>query len=107
MLKLNQEDSLSMYYLLKDLKKNNWYIDIRNLILINQIIEFHFKITEMVSAYDGFNFLEQLSYMVKDMADYYKQDIKTIPKKKCIKCRRLFPMEEFLSNRKCLECRKK
>lgn len=103
--RLNESDSLEMYNFLKDLKKRYWMIDISNIDIIDKILNFHFKITGLYTMYDGKNTLTQLSLMVKDMADYFKQDILVIKKRKCSQCKVSFPIEEFFSKTKCYKCR--
>jgi hypothetical protein len=103
--KLNEQESLELYRLLKDLKQKNWTVDIRDIGLFFTIWDFHFKINNLISAYDGLDSMEQISYMVKDLCEYFKQDIPEIRKQKCTKCRRLLPIEEFFSKRQCDRCR--
>lgn len=104
LIKIGQSEAFEVYNLLKELKYNEWIIDKRNILIINKIINFHFLITNMISAYDGLDSDIQLSYMVADLARYFKQDIKIVPKKKCKKCKRIFPVEEFLSKTTCRSC---
>lgn len=103
--KLSQEDSLEMYNLLKNLKRNNWIVDIRDLKLFSDVWEFHYKITGYTCAYDGEEYMECNALMIGDLCKYFKQDIPYIRKKKCTKCRKSFPIEEFMSKSQCYECR--
>lgn len=108
MIKLTEQEGTQLYDFLKQLKKNNWILDIRkDGQAFSDIFDWHLKITGLVSAYDGFDSEHQLCYMTRDLCNYFKKDIPVIQTKKCSVCRRVKPIEEFFGKKNCRLCRKK
>ena len=88
--KLSQEEGEELYQLLKELKRNNWILDLReNGVIISTLIEWHCKIYEFVNPYDEIrDFEEQLCMITADLCDYFKSEKVVEEIIKCKKCGR-------------------
>lgn len=108
MKKLTDKEGKELLILLKRLKNNGWIIDpFTNFLDILEIIEFHNKVSGLVSAYDNQLPMEQLSNMIKDLCDYFKKEIVEPKTKICKRCRKKKEIELFFNREICKECFKK
>lgn len=104
-LKLDKKDSEDLYNFLKELKRNNWIVDMKTLF---DVYDWFVKTTGYTSAYENIkDSLTQFSKMTKDLCDYFRAEIVIENMKRCGKCRKSKAIDNFLGNKWCKLCTKK
>lgn len=105
--KLIESEGRKLIDFLISLKKEKWYIDLRDLHIIGEILKWFEKVYGMIDIYDKYEFSTQLSYMTRDLCKYAKTIVNYSNSKKCGRCKKVKILEDFFGRDLCKMCFKK